>query len=55
MGNYSQFISVVESKRTSTNQKNTRDHGNTKFINFKKPSEPPQTSINCGILNKGNT
>ena len=30
-------------------------HDNTKFIKFKKPSEPPQTSMKCGIINKGNT
>ena len=26
----------------------------TKFIKFKKPLEPRQISMNCGIINKGN-
>ena len=55
----SQSISVVESKRTSTNQKKNKktpgNHDNTKFMKFKKPSEQPQTSMNCGLINKGNT
>ena len=55
----SQSISVVESKRTSTNKKKNKktpgNHDNTKFMKFKKPSKQPQTSMNCGLINKGNT
>ena len=48
-------MSNVESTRTSTNQKTSGNQNNTKFMKFKKPSEPPQTNIKCGIINKGNT
>ena len=36
-------------------KKASGSHDKAKFIKSKKPSEAPQTSMNCGILNKGNT
>ena len=55
MGKSCQSMSNVESTRTSTNQKTSGNQNNTKFMKFKKPSEPPQANIKCGIINKGNT
>ena len=46
-----QSILIVQSTRTSSNQKKrSGNFDKARLINFKKPSEPPQTSMNCCVL-----
>ena len=47
--NPSQLLKSKEPQQI--NKKTPGNHDNTKFMNFKKPSEQPQTSRNCGLIN----
>ena len=54
--NPSQLLKAKEPQQIKKkNKKTPGNHDNTKFMKFKKPSEQPQTSMNCGLINKGNT